>query len=72
MNRKYILTDETVKIDSATLYRIRRVSDGLFGGFVESEKNLSQEGACFIYDDTVVSGSHRYLQTCRRVYENFY
>lgn len=42
-----------------TLTRIRRVPGGEKGGYVESEANLSQTGACFIHGDSTVSGAAR-------------
>lgn len=33
-----------------------RVGAGELGGFVQSEQNLSQEGACWIYDDAICCG----------------
>ena len=59
-NKKYKLTDETINLRGITLYRIEALTDfcdvkrGDKGGFVESEKNLSQEGNCWIYDDWCV------------------
>ena len=56
-NRKYELTDVTMKFEGRTLYRIRAlrnfsdVDTGELGGWVESENNLSQEGDCWIYDN---------------------
>jgi len=63
---KYELASETKAIDGKTLYRIRALRDIVFykekedgelnvkagdlGGFVENEKNLSQEGDCWIYE----------------------
>lgn len=55
--QKYELTKETIEVNGRTLYRIRRLSDGLLGGYIESENNLSQEGSCFVYDQAKVSGS---------------
>ena len=59
--KKYELTEETIKTnENKTLYRIKAIRDfgdvkaGDLGGFVESEKNLSQEGNCWIYDDAKV------------------
>ena len=58
--KKYKLTDETVKIGGRTLYRIEALDEfsdlwkGDKGGFVESERNLSQEGDCLVYDDACV------------------
>ena len=55
MNKKYELTDETIKIDGHILHRIKALKDltiipmscmvfkGDLGGFVESEENLSDE-----------------------------
>ena len=52
MNKKYELTDETIKTKSGkTLHRIRAlrsihgtiVSNGVLGGFIESERYLSHE-----------------------------
>lgn len=66
---KYALTEETRIIkDNArnhVCYRIialKDIGDGLIkkgelGGFVESTKNLSQDGEAWIYDDSVVLGN---------------
>lgn len=62
MEKKYELVREIEKvIEGHTLYRIRAVKDfnttikvvrkGDLGGFVESEKNLSHDGCCWIFDD---------------------
>ena len=62
MTKKYELTNEKIEYEIRTLYRIRALRDfedvkmGDLGGFVESEKNLSQEGDCWIYDDSKVTG----------------
>lgn len=69
MDRKYVLTNETIKIGSHVLYRIKAlinfddVKSGDLGGFVESDLNLSQEGNCWIYDKACV---YEYA----KVYEN--
>ena len=55
--QKYELTEETIIHDGRTLHRIKRLSDGKLGGFIEKESNLSQEGNCFISDDAKVYGS---------------
>jgi predicted acyltransferase (DUF342 family) len=68
--KKYELTGETVKTGSGKiLHRIRalkefivigyRVSKGELGGYVESEKNLSQEGNCWITGNARVYGNAR-------------
>lgn len=54
MGKKYELTDETIEYKGRTLYRIRslkkflHVGKGDLGGFVESEDNLEQTGACWL------------------------
>jgi len=60
MNTKYELTDETREFHGATLHRIRALKDfgkvkkGDLGGWIESEKNLSIHGNCWVFDDAVV------------------
>lgn len=60
VSKKYKLTDETKVYNGKTLYRIQALKDfdfihkGEVGGFVESEKNLWQEGNCWIYDNAMV------------------
>ena len=61
-NKKYKLTNETIKVDDKTLYRIEALKDfsdmckGDKGGFVESESNLSQDGDCWVYGNAKVYG----------------
>ena len=52
--KKYEVTGETKQHCGRTLCRIKRLSDGLIGGWVEKEDNLSHEGSCFIYDEAMV------------------
>ena len=62
MEKKYKLTEETLKVYDKTLYRIEALKDfndvkkGDKGGFIENEKNLSQSGDCWIYDNAKVLG----------------
>ena len=63
MSMKYELTNETIVVYGHTLYRIRalrdvndHVKEGKLGGYVESMRNLSQDGECWIYDDAKVYG----------------
>ena len=62
MEKKYKLTEETLKVYDKTLYRIEAVKEfadvkkGDKGGWVESENNLSQDGNCWIYDNAKVLG----------------
>ena len=57
MDRKYEFTGETMRYNSHTLRRIRRLSDGSLGGWIESEENLSHDGDCFVYDDAKIFGN---------------
>src|SRR3990167_6124792 len=58
--KKYILTNNTRVVEGHTLYQIKAVSAfgdvaiGDLGGWIESEKNLSQEGNAKIYDDALI------------------
>lgn len=60
MEKKYeILKDTKIKFLGREVYRIRALKDfsdvkkGDIGGYVESEKNLSQEGDCWIYGNAI-------------------
>lgn len=61
---KYRLTDESIELNGKTFYRIQALKDfsnikkGSLGGFVESERNLSQEDNCWIYGDAIISGDN--------------
>ena len=71
MEKKY----ELIPSDIEGLFRIKALKDfndvknGDIGGYVESEKNLSQYGDCWIYDNAIVSDN---AQVCNnaRVYYN--
>lgn len=55
--KKYSLTNETIKYYQVTLHRIVAERDfgdvkrGQLGGFIESEANLSHEGDCWVADN---------------------
>lgn len=59
--RKYRLTDEEIIVGCRTLYRIQALRDfgdvkeGEFGGWIESEKNLSHEGSAWVSGNAWVS-----------------
>ena len=63
MEKKYRLTDETIEFNGVKLYRIEAlknfgcVKKGDKGGFVQSEKNLSQLENCWIFDDSKAIGN---------------
>lgn len=65
--KKYELTGETKEIGGVTLHRIRALIDipehdvkaGDFGGWVEAETNLSQNGAAWVADSALVMDSAR-------------
>lgn len=65
--KKYKLTKETMCFDGVTLHRIQAIKDfgditaGEHGGWVESERNLSQEGNCWINMEAKAYG---YAEIC--------
>ena len=65
--KKYKLTSETITVNNRTLYRIEALRDfgkvkkGDKGGFVQSEKNLSHEGTCWVAKDAWVADDARVL-----------
>lgn len=57
MDKKYkLLKNDTINHSGKTLYRIKRLSDNLLGGYIENESNLSHYGNCFVYDNARVYG----------------
>ena len=69
--KKYEFTGETKEEAGRTLHRIRRLSDRALGGWIESEKNLSHEGSCWVYGDAQVYGDARVYDDAR-VYGDAY
>ena len=73
--KKYRFTGETITIADVTLYRIQAMRDfgnvrkGEKGGFIQSEKNLSHEGSCWVYDNAKVYGDAEVYENAL-VYEN--
>lgn len=65
MEKKYILTDETIEYLGHTLHRIKAVKDfatisaGTLGGYIESEGNLNHIGNDWVSDNARVSGNAR-------------
>ena len=63
MGKKYKLTDETIKLNGVTLYRIEalkyfgEIKKGDKGGFIESENNLAHEGDAWVSDNAHVYGN---------------
>ena len=66
-----ILKDDFIEFDDRKLYRIRALKDfhnvkkGKFGGYIASERNLSQEGEAWVYSDARISGDARILGNAR-------
>ena len=60
--KKYVLSDSGTQFNDKTLYRIRaevpfgKIQEGDLGGFVESEKNLTQEGHAWVSGNARISG----------------
>ena len=60
MSKKYEFTGETRELPSGLiLQQIRRLSDGVVGGWIEKEGNLSHEGDCWVGDNAQVFGYAR-------------
>ena len=63
--KKYRLTDDKIIVKCRTLYRIQALRDfgdvkeGEFGGWIESEKNLSHDGNAWVYGNAWVSDDAR-------------
>ena len=63
--KKYELTSETKVINDVELHRIKaldsfgNIKEGELGGWIESEKNLSQSGNAWVYDNSVVCDNAR-------------
>ena len=51
--KKYEFTGETKDV-GVLVRRIRRISDGVLGGWLEGEHNLSHYGSCWVGDDACV------------------
>ena len=63
--KKYRLTENHIKIGGKILYQIEALKDfgdvkaGDLGGYIESEKNLSQDNDAWVYGNAQVSGDAR-------------
>ena len=74
-NKKYELTDESIKRSGVTLYRIRALRDfgnvkkGALGGFVQSEANLSHYGDSWVYSDAKVFEHARVIDNGKVFYK---
>ena len=73
--KKYELTTETLQFAGRTLHRIKAVKDfgsikaGEFGGWIENEKNLSQDDNAWIYGDAMVFDNAKIFGNAE-VYDN--
>jgi hypothetical protein len=76
MTKKYKFTDTFLNWKGRILQRIKRLSDGKLGGWIEKEENLSHRGNCWIgneakvFDNAIVNGNaqvYGHIQICGRV-----
>src|SRR3990167_7202536 len=73
--KKYNLTSNTKVVEGHTLYQIKHCETGELGGWIESEKNLSQEdnawvfGNALVFDNAWVYGSAQ-VSGSARVFSN--
>jgi hypothetical protein len=64
MKKYELLADDYLRAGDRTVYRIRALQDfgdvrrGDLGGYVESERNLSHEGECWVYDAAQIYGEN--------------
>ena len=81
MSKKYELTSISKVVNGCTVYRIKALKDfgdvekGNIGGYIQSEKNLSQEDDCWIFDNAKVFGDAEVYGNAKvfgnsEVYEN--
>ena len=69
--KKYQLTDEIMQYNGHILRRIRALRDfgivkaGALGGWVEHERNLSQNGNCWVFDNACVYGEACVLENAQ-------
>lgn len=81
MERKYVLTDETIEYSDHILHRIKAVKDfgiisaGTLGGYIENETNLDHDGKAWVNHNAKVYGNARIYGNARvsdiaRVYGN--
>lgn len=57
--RYELVTSDTKVEDGHKLTRVRLISGGALGGYIESEANLSQSGSCFLDDKSRAYGKAR-------------
>lgn len=75
INKKYELTDETIKWKGYKLYRIKALKDfgdvkkGDLGGWIRKEQNLTHRGDCWVYNNAKVYGNALILRNAR-IYDN--
>ncbi len=55
--KKYEFTGQSETRMDVVVRRIVRLHDGLIGGWIEKESNLSHECGCWVYDDATVFGN---------------
>ena len=74
-NTKYVFTGESKEWQHRRVWRIRRTFDGILGGWIESEENLSYRGSAWVGAEAVVCDQGRVSGNANvsgnaRVYDN--
>lgn len=59
--KKYILTNESKEYNGHIVKRIM-ATNGVLGGWIESEDNLNHEGDCWVGDEAIVVGNARVVE----------
>lgn len=57
MKYRLLTNDTKVNFLGVTLFRIQKIECGTLGGYIESEKNLSQSGNAWVYGNAMVFGN---------------
>lgn len=66
-DKKFKVTDNTKCVNGKTVYQIKALKDfsditkGTYGGYVEKESNLSQDGNCWLYNNSIAMGNSSIL-----------
>ena len=69
MKKYELLKSDTILVGDRTLFRIRRISDGELGGYIEKEGNLSHNGDAWVYNNARVY-DNAWVYNNARVYDN--
>jgi carbonic anhydrase/acetyltransferase-like protein (isoleucine patch superfamily) len=61
--KKYVLTDEFIRVGKTVLRRVKYIATGTLGGFIESYDNLAQDGMALVLGTACVYGKARVCES---------